>query len=118
MKNRQSHAQCFLCFEKMPNISAGIVLASRAGAVGVDRRGVKRKALVEQVDLTLPGKQVAVTRVSGRHDAVKKIDAPIHALQYIDRRADPHQIARLVLRHERLYRLDNSVHFLGAFPNS
>ena len=56
--------------------------------------------------------QMTVTRVAGRHNAVEEINAASDTFNNVARRADAHQVARLVLRHIGLDRVDDVVHHL------
>ena len=56
-------------------------------------------------------------RIARRHHAVKEIHTACDSLDDVARRADTHQIARLVRRHIRLHRLDDLIHHLCRFPD-
>ena len=53
-----------------------------------------------------------MTAVAGGHDAVEEVHAARDALDDVPRRADAHEIARLVLRHILLDGLNRVVHLL------
>ena len=58
-----------------------------------------------------------MARVARGHDAVKEVHAARDTLDDVRRCADAHQIARLVLRHIRLDRLDDLIHRLRALAD-
>ena len=65
----------------------------------------------------MPREKIAVPRVPGGHHAVEEVHAAMHTLKNVLRRTDAHQVPRLVLRHVRLHRLDDPVHFFRFLPD-
>ena len=112
VQNRQTHAQSFLCLDQMADIRTAVIPAGRTSAILVDGTGVSRVFLVQQIHLAVPGEQIAVAGVTGRHNAVEEIHTAMHRFQNILRRTHAHQIAGLVLGHIGLHGLNDAVHFL------
>ena len=58
------HPDEFFRADQVTDISAGMLPAGGAAAVRIDRPGVVDVLFVHQVDLSVPGEQIAVTRIS------------------------------------------------------
>ena len=71
----------------------------------------------KQAQLALPGEYIAVLSVPERQHAVEEVNAEIDRFKNIERRADAHKIARLVLGHFGFYGIDDLIHLLGSFPD-
>src|SRR6187200_354662 len=84
--------------------------ADRATATFIDWPVVFLVLGVLDRDMTLSGKQPAVARVPGRHDAIKHVDAPRNAFHKVFRGTDTHQVPRLVFREVRLKLFHYIVH--------
>jgi hypothetical protein len=54
-----------------------------------------------EVELAARRERDAVLCERGRHDAVEHVDAAVHGLEQIERRADAHQVTRLVGGQQR-----------------
>src|SRR6185295_3693657 len=80
--------------------------AGRAGAAGIDRSFVVAIAGVLDLERPFAREQHAVAAVPRRQHAVEEVDALANGVQDVVRRADPHQVARLVLRQDRRRPLD------------
>ncbi len=117
MGHRQTHTQGLLCLNEMADIGAAVVAASGALAGQADGTGILHVLLVEQVDLPFPGKQVAVTGVSGGHDTVKEVHAHVDSLQDVAGGTHAHEVAGLILGHMGLYHVDDAVHILGSLTH-
>ena len=66
------------------------------------------------LDVAIAGKNPAVTRIAGRHHAIEHVDAGFDRENQVFRRADAHQVARLVRRQAvRRVRHDALHFFLG-----
>jgi hypothetical protein len=76
----------------------------------VQRRRVVLVARVLDLDVAKAGEQPAIARVPGRHHAVEHVDAVGHAGHQVFRRADAHQVVRLVLRQARADVLEHAHH--------
>ena len=113
----QPHGQHLLRLEQMMQVGFGITSADRAGTFGIDGAFVQLIFRVLEVDGALPCKELGVAGIAGRHDAVKKVDAPGHALDDVAGGADAHEIAGLVLGHIGLHGVQYPVHILRAFPH-
>ena len=101
----------------MPQIRARIAAADRAVARSVNGTLVAFIFCIFQVDRAGPGKELRVTRVARRHDAVEEVHAARHTLDDVRRRTDAHQIARLVFWHIGVECLDDVIHDLRAFAH-
>lgn len=110
------HGKHLFCLEQMAYISSGVTAANGTVALRVNGQCVFGILLVFYVDYTAPGKEMAVAAVSRRHNAVKKVHAPMHALNYISGRSYAHKVPGLVFRHMFLYCLYGIVHLLMALP--
>uniref|UniRef100_A0A0N4ZLY8 TonB_dep_Rec domain-containing protein n=1 Tax=Parastrongyloides trichosuri TaxID=131310 RepID=A0A0N4ZLY8_PARTI len=87
----QTRAGNFIGTLQMMQVATREMLASMAGAAGVQRAGVIAVAGIAYFDVAVTGKQPAIARIAGGHDAVKHI----HTL------ADPfHQVFRCTHTHE------------------
>ena len=115
VENCQTHTEHFVRLEKMADITAGIETARRAITVGIDRQRISLIFAVIDIHRTLPGEDIAVTGISGGHNAVKEVNASVDGFQNIDRRTDTHQIAGLILGHKGLYRVNDVIHHLCLF---
>ncbi len=62
--DREAHADGFLGADQVTDISAGMLPAGGAATVRINRPGVVDVLFVHQVDLSVPGEQIAVTRIS------------------------------------------------------
>ena len=81
-------------------IGARVARAGRAGAGGIElfvREFVNAAAHLEE---TARGEDGAALRQLRRHDAVEHVDAAMDGFEDIERRADAHEIARLVRRQK------------------
>ena len=110
MHDRQTHSKHLARLEQVADIGAAVALADRAVAFRVDWGIVQLIFCVVDVDDALPGEQVAVARIAAGHDAVEQVDAAVDRLDNVDRCANPHQVARLVLGHIGFNLLDDVVH--------
>ena len=117
VRNGKAHTKRFLCLKQMTQIRARVVAAGRALAALVDRAIVTGVFFIHQRDLTVPGKQAAVTRVARRHHAVKEIHTAMHRLQNVAWGTYTHQITGLVLGHMRLDHINDAVHILGCLTH-
>ena len=112
---RKHHTNRFLRFNKVADIRTAMMTASRTSAVFVNRSGVTSVLLVHDVYLAVPCEHITVTRISGRHYAVKEVNTHVYCLKNVLRSTNTHKISGLIYRHERLYRVNDSVHFLSLF---
>ena len=117
VKHREPHAEHFVRLEQMADIAARIKAASGTVTVGVDRKRIALIFLVIDIHRALPCEDIAMTRVSGRHNAVKEVDASVNGFENIDGRADTHEIAGLILGHKGLNGIDDVIHHLGFFTD-
>ena len=77
-------------------IGTGKLAAGVAAATGVERAGIELVAGVLDLDVAEAREQVAVAGVARRHHAVEHVDAGLDRADEVFRRADAHQVARLV----------------------
>ena len=117
MGDRQAHTQGLLGLDEVTDVGAGVVAAGGAVAGQADGTGILHVLLVEEVDLTLPGKEIAVAGVTTGHDAVEEVHAHVDGLQNVAGRTHSHEVAGLVLGHVRLYHVDDAVHILGGLTH-
>ena len=79
MEDAEAHAQHFLRFQQMANVSPAVALAGGALAAFLNRPLVTLVFLVEEVHLAMVGVEVAMAAIAARVYAVKKIHAPGYA---------------------------------------
>ena len=91
-------AEDFARAEEVVQVTAAEVLAGVAGAGRIERAGVGAVPGVLDLDVAEARKQVAVARITRRHHAVEHVDAGLDRAHQIFRRADAHQVTRLVRR--------------------
>src|SRR5262245_44704513 len=70
-------------------MAAGLTVAAR-----IDRLFYEFVDRAAELQFSLGGKRHAALRQLRWNDAVEHIDAAVHALEYVERRADSHQITR------------------------
>ena len=112
MHHRKAQGQDLLRLKEVAQVRTREIPARRAVALLVDRLLVELVLLVFEVDRAAPREELAVACVARRHHTVKKVHAARHALDDVRRRTDAHEIARLILRHIGLDRVDDVVHCL------
>ena len=110
-------AQDFADTVQMVQVGAAEILTGVAGAAFINRTLVEFVFGVFDFQIAKTGKQPAVTRIAGRHDAVEHIHAVCHAVYQVFRRADAHQIMWLVFRQDRADGAQHTVHFGLRFAN-
>ena len=115
MQNAETHTQHLVHLQQMTDVGAGIAAAGRAVTGFGNGAGIGLELFVQNGQLALPGKEVAVTCITAGHDAVEEIHPAAHGLENVLRCADTHEITGAVGRHMRLHRLDGGIHFLGRF---
>ena len=82
--------------------------AGRAATALLYGRAVPFIFGVIYIDYTFHCEKMTVACVAAWHNAVKQIHAAINRFDYVAGRADAHEVARLVLGHKRLHRLDTA----------
>ena len=117
MHDQQTLRQHLAALEQVAQIRAAEPAAGRTLTAFLDRAVVGLILRIHDVENAAVREQMTVARVPGRHDAVEEVDAARNALDDVARRADAHQIARLVLRRVRQDDIKNMVHDLGAFAD-
>ena len=90
MHNAQPHTEHLAAFKQMMHISARKSAAGGAIAPDFKRRIIGFILRVVQIHNTVHRKNLAVTGVSGRHNAVENINAAAHTLDNIHRSAHAH----------------------------
>src|SRR5678815_710110 len=86
----------------MPQVSSRVFCADWTSARFIDRTVILFVFGVLDHNVTVCGKQPAVARVPGRHDAIKHVDTPADAFHKVFRRSDAHQIAWTIRRQPGL----------------
>src|SRR5690606_12842298 len=69
----QTRAGNFIGTLQMMQVATREMLASMAGAAGVQRAGVIAVAGIAYLDVAVTGKQPAIARIAGRHHAVEHV---------------------------------------------
>src|SRR3546814_8914488 len=87
----------------MMQIGPGKMSASVAMAAWVQRAGIVAIAGIAYLDVPVAGKQPAISRIAGRHDAVEHVDSAADPLDEIFRRTYAHTLAWRLLRQEGGY---------------
>ena len=98
-------------------VGAAEICAGIAGAGFVQRLRVVAVRGVLDLEVAEAGEQVAVARIAGRHHTVEHVDAGLHRIDQILRRADAHQIARLPRRQVRRSVRQDARHVFLRFAN-
>ena len=111
------HGQQLLCLEQVVQVGLR-VYAVNIAAVGVNGREVLFPLLVAHVHRPFIGEEQGVTAVSGRHHAVKHVDAAFNGFKDVLWRADTHQITGTVLRQYLVHHLNHVVHHLCGLADS
>ena len=115
--NEQSLGQHFTALEQVAQIGAAEPLTGRTLTAFFDRTVIGLVLSVHNVQNAVVREQMTVTRVACRHNAVEEINAASDTFNNVARRADTHQVARLMLGRMRQNNIENMVHDLGAFTD-
>ena len=91
-------------------IGAREARTGHAGAGRIERRVVFLVAGISNAQVAETCEEMAVAGVSRRHDAVEHVDAGADAVDQVFRRADAHQVARLVGRQAVRRVRDDALH--------
>ena len=118
MKYRKAHSEAFVCLEEVADIGTAVETASGTLTIGIDGSVVLCESLVEEVDLTLPGEEISVARVTAGHYAVKEIDSAAYSLNNIERSTYTHKVTNLILGHIGFDSIDDAVHIFGSLADS
>src|SRR6185295_13887420 len=94
----QYRRQDLIRHEEMPQIGAGICLANRTTACGVNWSGIFLVLGILDHDAAIPGEQRTVPCMPCRHDTVEHIHAECNAFDEIGWCPDAHQVSRPVFR--------------------
>ena len=98
---QQLPAQRLVRLRQVVEIGARVVLAGRAGAARVERLVRVLVHAPAQLQVAPRGEDPAALAEGRRQDAVEHVEAAVHGLEQVERRADAHQVARPVPRHSR-----------------
>ena len=101
----------------MPEIGPGEAAADGTAAARINGCIVHLVPLVFDIHGTLPGKELAVAGIAGRHHAVEEVYAPPHALDDIGRRAHAHEVAGLVPGRMGQHHIQDAVHDVRRLPH-
>ena len=118
VENRKSHAEGFLRLDEMTDVCSGVIAAGRTTAVFIDGTGVVEILFVQQIHLSVPCEEIAVTCVSRRHYAVEEVNAAMYSFENIAGSTYTHEVSGLVGGHVRFNSFDDAVHFFGFFTDS
>ena len=118
MQHTKPHAEHFLRFQQMPDVSLGITSACRTGTSLFDGPLIQLIFRIEKIDLAMVRIQMAVPAVSGRVHTVEKVNAALHALEDVGRRTDTHQIGRFILWQIWHCLLQNIIHLFMCLSDS
>ena len=110
MDRVQLRAEDFADAEQVVQVGAAEVPARVAVAGFVERTRIVLVVRVLDADVAVACKQVAVTRVARRHDAVEHIDTATYPFHQIFRLPDAHQVSWFIGRDLRADVLQNTVH--------
>ncbi len=100
MLAEQLPAEGFLCLGEMVEIGAGIARASRARAGGVELVLGELVNAAPQLQESARGEGASALGDLRGNDAVEHVHAAMHGFQDVERRADAHEVARLVAGQE------------------
>ena len=102
---------------QMPQITATVVEAGIAAASLFDRRSVLGVRRISDVDDPLPGEQMRIARMPGRHHAIEHVDASAHRFDDVLRPPHAHEVPRFAVRHLREQCIQNLVAFCFGLPH-
>ena len=103
--------------EQMSDIGTGEIAAGRAAAFRIDRTGIRLIIGIFQMADAFPGKDGAMSCITGGHDAVEHIDASCDGLDDIGRGTHAHEVAGLMDGHMGYDNIEDVVHILGRFTD-
>src|SRR5688572_24755219 len=73
---------------------------------------------VLDVERPVTREELAVARVTRRHDAIEHVDTARDTFDQVNRGADTHEVSWLACRQERGGQLDGAIHFLAGLTNA
>ncbi len=117
MQHTQPLGEHFPRLEQVADICPAVQATGGAAAILTEGALVVHVLFVHDLQPALPRENCAVTRVSAGHNAVEQIDPSSYALEDIDWRADAHEIARFIRRHQRLDSVNDVVHDFRRFTD-
>ena len=103
--------------KEVVKVSASVALVDSGGTFRIDGAEIVGPFGVAEIDNALPGEDLAVAPVAGRHDAVEHVDTAFDAFEDVHRRSHAHEVARAVLGKNLVDHLDHFVHFLCRFAH-
>ena len=71
MYNAESHSKHLSCLKEVPYIRSAVRFTYGAVTAYIDRAFILKELFVREIKLSLPRKEVSVTRVPGRHYTVE-----------------------------------------------
>ena len=108
------HGQQLLGFEQVVQVGFR-VNAVDGTPFWIDGGEVGLPFLVPHVHGAFIRKKHGIPAIAGRHDAVEHVDTTFNSFKNVLRRADAHQVARLVFWQDFVYHLNHVVHDLSRF---
>ena len=96
----QLPAEGFARLGEVMQVSAGVARAGRAGAGGIELFLGEFVNAAAHLQKAARGEDGAALRHLRRHDAIEHVHAAMHRFEDIERRADAHEVARLVVRQK------------------
>ena len=97
----EARAEDFVGSLQMMQVGSAEIAAGVAVATLIERARIGAVAGVSYLDVAVTRVQPAVARIARRQHAVEHVDAVADRLDDVFRRADAHQVARLVVRQPR-----------------
>ena len=114
MNRCQAQAKDLFCFEQVPDIGHGIVLAGVTVAALFDRAWVLGILGLAQVDPPVAGEQAGVACKARRQHTVKHVDPAADSLEQVLGGAHSHEVARPVLGQQGNHVVEHGMHlFFG-----
>ena len=118
MQRYEDWPEHFIYVEKMPNRSSAKVPAAVTVAILLYWVGIADVGAVSQPQGAVLRKGISISSVSRRQDAVEHVDAGFYGSYDIGRRADTHQVARLILRQKLVCVSDCRYHIVMSLADT
>ena len=80
MHNTKAHTQHFVCFQEVTDVGAGVILTYGTTTGGGDGTVIGHETVIEDGQLAFPSEKIAVTGVTGGHNAVEEVNATVNCL--------------------------------------
>ncbi len=117
MQGVQARTQYLVGTIQVMQVGPGVVAAGITMAIRVCCRSAVAVFGIADANHARAGKQLAIARVAGGHDAIEHIHPAPHRLHQVLRGTDPHQVAGPVHWHLRGGELQDRAHLVHRFTH-